>query len=289
MAALSETAKVQGFKPVPMGTTASVAFTNQINHSLSKNVIGIVPGSENPDEAFVYMAHWDHFGIGEPDATGDNIYNGALDNASGSAALLELAQAFASLPAKPKRSILFVAVTAEEQGLLGSEHYAKNPVIPLNKTIGGLNIDGLNLIGPTNDIVVTGFGMSELDLNLKHAADTQGRILVPDPDVEKGYYYRSDHFNLAKVGVPMIYPGNGFDVVGKGPEYGRQMADDYVANRYHKPSDEYDPNWDLTGGAQDVKLYYLVGEEVANGDVWPNWNLGTEFRAIRDESMQNGN
>ncbi|MEE8294478.1 MAG: M28 family peptidase [Sphingomonadales bacterium] len=286
LGALSQAAQEQGFKPVLMNTTASVSFSNAVNHSLSKNVIGLVPGSENPDEVFIYMAHWDHFGIGEADETGDNIYNGALDNASGTAALLEVAEAFATLPVKPKRSVLFVAVTAEEQGLLGSQHYSENPSFPLNKTIGGLNMDGLNLIGPTNDIVVTGFGMSELDGNLKAAADGQGRVLAPDPDVEKGYYFRSDHFNLAKKGVPMIYPGGGIDHVERGPEYGQAQADDYVANRYHKPSDEYDPTWDLTGGELDTKLYYLVGAEVAGGDTWPNWNIGTAFRAIRDESLQ---
>jgi len=283
---LSKAAHEQGFKPVLMNTAASVSFSNVVNHSLSKNVVGLVSGSENPDEVFIYMAHWDHFGIGEADETGDNIYNGALDNASGTAALLEVAEAFATLPVKPKRSILFVAVTAEEQGLLGSQHYSENPSFPLNKTIGGLNMDGLNLIGPTNDIVVTGFDMSELDNNLKAAADSQGRVLAPDPDVEKGYYFRSDHFNLAKKGVPMIYPGGGIDHVEGGPEYGQAQADDYVANRYHKPSDEYDPTWDLTGGELDVKLYYLVGADVASGDTWPNWHIGTAFRAIRDESLQ---
>lgn len=283
--ALTDAAKAQGFEPVPMGLTGSVSFTNTINHSLSKNVIGMVRGSEKPDEAFLYMAHWDHFGIGEM-IDGDNIYNGALDNASGTAALLELAEAYASMPVPPKRSMVFIAVTAEEQGLLGSQHYGENPTFPLHKIIGGLNMDGLNLFGPTNDIGITGFGLSELDKNVERAAAAQGRVTSPDPDVEKGYYYRSDHFNLAKVGVPMVYPGNGIDHVEHGPEYGQAQADDYVANRYHKPTDEYDPSWDLSGGEQDVRLYFMVGEDVANGDEWPNWNEGTEFRAIRDQVMQ---
>jgi len=286
LAALTEAASKKGFKPVAMGLTASVSFFNEINHSRSKNVIGIVPGSENVDEYFVYMAHWDHFGIGE-EIDGDNIYNGALDNASGTAALLELAEAFGSLEVAPKRTMVFLAVTAEEQGLLGSEHYGENPLFPLNKTIAGLNIDGLNLIGRTRDISVTGLGLSELDPYLERAAAAQGRVLSPDPDVEKGYYYRSDHFNLAKKGVPMIYPGSGIDHVELGAEWGHAQADDYVANRYHKPTDEYDPNWDLSGGVEDIKLYYAVGEAVANSDVWPNWNIGTEFRTIRDESLQN--
>jgi Zn-dependent M28 family amino/carboxypeptidase len=286
-AALTEAAAQQGFQPVSMGLRASVSFTNTINHSMSKNVIGVVPGSESPDEAFLYMAHWDHFGIGE-EVDGDNIYNGALDNASGTAALLELAEAYASMPVKPKRSMVFLAITAEEQGLLGSQHYGENPVFALNKTIGGLNMDGLNLFGPTRDIVITGFGLSELDANLERAAAAQERVTAPDPDVEKGYYYRSDHFNLAKVGVPMIYPGNGIDHVEHGSEYGQAQADDYVAHRYHKPTDEYDPEWDLSGGEQDVKLYFAVGIDVANADQWPNWNEGTEFRAIRDQSMSAG-
>lgn len=285
MAALIDAAKDHGFEPVPMGLTGSVSFSNSINHSLSKNVIGMVRGSEMPDEAFLYMAHWDHFGIGEM-IDGDNIYNGALDNASGTAALLELAEAYASMPVAPKRSMVFIAVTAEEQGLLGSQHYGENPTFPLHKIIGGLNMDGLNLFGPTNDIGITGFGLSELDKNVERAAAAQGRVTSPDPDVEKGYYYRSDHFNLAKVGVPMVYPGNGIDHVEHGAEYGQAQADDYVANRYHKPTDEYDPNWDLSGGEQDVRLYFMVGEDVANGDIWPNWNEGTEFRAIRDQVMQ---
>ena len=284
-AGLSAAAMQQGFTPVPMGLTASVSFTNEINHSVSKNVVGVVPGSENPNEAFIYMAHWDHLGIGE-EIDGDGIYNGGFDNASGTAALLELAEAFASLEVKPRRSIVFVAVTAEEQGLLGSQHYAENPLFDLNKTIGGLNIDGLNVIGPTNDIIVTGFGLSELDAFLERAAAGQGRVLAPDPDVEKGYYYRSDHFNLAKVGVPMIYPGNGIDHVEFGPEYGQAKADEYTAQHYHKPSDEYDPDWDLSGGVLDTKLFFAVGLDVADGDVWPNWVIGSEFRAIRDESLQ---
>jgi len=284
--ALAEAAAKPGFKAVPMNLRASVSFANTLHHSKSRNVIGIVPGSENPDEYFIYMAHWDHFGIGEADETGDNIYNGALDNASGTAALLELAEAFGSLETAPKRTMIFLAVTAEEQGLLGSEHYGENPIFPLNKTIAGLNMDGLNLIGRTRDISVTGIGLSELDPYLEAAAAAQGRELSPDADVEKGYYYRSDHFNLAKKGVPMIYPGSGIDHVEFGKEYGQAQADDYVANRYHKPTDEFDPNWDLSGGVEDIKLYYAVGEAVANGDVWPNWKIGTEFRAIRDESLR---
>ncbi|MCH7807053.1 MAG: M28 family peptidase [Proteobacteria bacterium] len=262
LAALTAAASNKGFKPVSMGLAASLSFSNEINHSRSRNVVGIVPGSEKPDEYFLYMAHWDHLGIGEADDSGDNIYNGALDNASGIAALLELAEAFGSLKTAPKRTMVFLATTAEEQGLLGSEHYGENPLFPLNKTIAGLNMDGLNLIGRTRDIVVTGFGLSEMDAYLEKAAAAQGRVLAPDPDVEKGYYYRSDHFNLAKKGVPMIYPGGGIDHVEFGSDYGQAQANDYVANRYHKPSDEYDPSWDLSGGVEDVKLYYAVGEAV---------------------------
>jgi Zn-dependent M28 family amino/carboxypeptidase len=285
LTALTEKAARPGFSAVPMNLKASVSFANKINHSLSKNVVGIVPGSEKPDEYFLYVAHWDHFGI-NPNLAGDNIFNGALDNASGTAALLELAQAWGSRTSPPTRGIVFLAVTAEEQGLLGSQHYGENPLFDLNKTIGGLNMDGLNLIGRTRDIVVTGFGLSELDDYLARAAADQGRVLASDPSPEKGYYYRSDHFNLAKLGVPMIYPNSGHDHRVHGTEYGDSMASDYVANRYHKVTDEYDPDWDLSGAVEDVRLYYKVAEDVINGDVWPNWHVGTEFRAIRDASHQ---
>lgn len=286
---LTAAAATPGFEPVPLGLTASVSLKNTIQYSRSNNVIAWLPGSETPDEYFIYMAHWDHLGK-DPSLEGDQIYNGALDNASGTAALLELAEAFATLPEPPKRSIVFAAVAAEEQGLLGSQHYANNPPFPLDQTVAGLNMDGMNIIGPTHDITIVGFGKSELDGYMERAAAGQGRVIAPNPDVEKGYYYRSDHFNLAKKGVPMIYPDSGIDHVEFGAEWGKAQYDQYTAERYHSPADEYNPEWDLTGAEQDTKLYFMVGREVAGSAEWPNWKPGTEFRAIRDQSLTgNGN
>jgi Zn-dependent M28 family amino/carboxypeptidase len=274
------------FEAVEMGLKATTSVTNVLRHSQSKNVIGLLPGAEAPDEYFLYVAHWDHLGT-DPDivaAGGDGIYNGALDNASGTAALLELAEAFATLEQRPRRSIVFLAVTAEEQGLLGSAHYAANPVYPLAQTVAGLNMDGLSYFGPTQEVVVTGYGMSMLDAVIERAASGQGRRIDRDPEPERGYYYRSDHFELAKEGVPMIYPGSGIDHVDHGAEWGREQGDKYVAERYHMPTDEFDETWDLSGTVPDVRLYYEVGADVAGSDSWPNWHEGTEFRAIRDAS-----
>jgi len=286
LAALKAAALNKDFTGVPLGLKASVAVDNTINETVSHNVIARLDGVEHPDEYFLYMAHWDHLGT-DPTIAGDGIYNGALDNASGDAALLELAEAFAKGP-RPKRSILFIAVTAEEQGLLGSAYYAENPVYPLNKTVAGLNIDGINNYGPTREITVVGAGKSELENYLRDAAAAQGRRVDPEPFPEKGYYYRSDHFELAKKGVPMLYTDAGVDSVEHGVEWGKAQAAKYIAERYHKPSDEFDDTWDLSGGVQDVRLYYAVGAAIANSDAWPNWNQGTEFRAIREKSLAGG-
>jgi len=217
---------------------------------------------------------------------GDQIYNGAVDNASGIAGLLEIAEAFAGLEQRPRRSVTFIAVAAEEQGLLGSAFYGENPVIPLTKTVAGLNIDGLNYFGPTKEIMVVGKGLSELEELLAAAAEKQGRATLPEGEPEKGYYFRSDHFELAKHGVPMLYSDPGSDVVGKGIEWGQAQKAKYTAERYHKPADEYNEGWILSGAVLDVQLYYLVGEMVATGSHWPNWYEGTEFRAIRDNSLK---
>jgi Zn-dependent M28 family amino/carboxypeptidase len=285
-AALQESAASGDFRAVEMGLTATASVTNALRHSRSKNVIGILPGSEAPDEYFLYMAHWDHLGTdpGIVATGGDGIYNGALDNASGTAALLELAEAFATLEERLPRSIVFLAVTAEEQGLLGSAYYAANPVYALAQTVAGLNIDGLSNYGPTRELVVTGHGLSMLDGVIERAAAQQGRRIDGEPEPEAGYYYRSDHFELAKMGVPMIYPVAGIDHVENGAEWGQAQRDKYVAERYHMPTDEFDGTWDLSGTVADIQLYYVVGEEVAGSDTWPNWNEGTEFRAIRDAS-----
>jgi Zn-dependent M28 family amino/carboxypeptidase len=279
-------ASAPGFRPVEMPLTLDAHVSNALRFSDSRNVVGVLRGSEAPDEYFVYMAHWDAFGTDAAiESRGeDGIYNGALDNASGTAALLELAEAFATLPERPRRSIVFLAVTAEEQGLLGSKHYAANPLFPLSQTVAGLNMDGLSNFGATHDLFVTGYGLSELDGIIETAAVGQGRRIEPDSEPEKGYYYRSDHFELAKMGVPMIYPGPGIDHVELGPEYGEEQNDRYLAERYHMVTDEFDDTWDLSGAVADVQLYYAVGAEVASSDAWPNWNTGSEFRAIRDQS-----
>lgn len=286
--ALYEQAATGTLRPIEMGVELTTSVENELRFSNSKNVVALLPGSEAPDEYFVYIAHWDHFGTDQAlvDAGEDGIYNGALDNASGTAAMLELAEAYASLPEAPRRSIVFLAVTAEEQGLLGSAHYAADPVFPLTQTVAGLNMDGLSNFGPTRELVVQGYGMSELDMIADAAAAAQGRRIDPDPEPEKGYYFRSDHFELAKLGVPMIYPGNGIDHVERGTEYGLEMNARYTRERYHMVTDEFDDTWDLTGAVDDVVLYYEIGAAVIQSDSWPNWNEGTEFRAIREESRR---
>src|SRR5690606_38969594 len=252
-------AQTSGFKAIAMDLKASATINNKVEQLDSQNVVAMIEGSEAPDEVFIYMAHWDHLGI-DPTMEGDNIFNGALDNATGTGGLIELAKAFASLPEKPKRSVVFMAVTAEEQGLLGSAYYAAHPIFPLQKTVAGLNMDGLNNFGPTNDVTVVGYGMSQLDDYLAKNAKAQGRVLRPDSMPENGYYYRSDHFELAKYGVPMLYPNNGIDHKQKGEAYGKQKETEYTANHYHAPSDEYDSSWDLNGAVEDLQLYFLTGK-----------------------------
>lgn len=284
--ALKAQALTREFTPVPLGLTASVAIRNTLRTLDSRNVLAVVPGSDPvlKDEYVVYTAHWDHFGVGDP-VDGDSIYNGALDNASGTAALLELARAFQALSEKPRRSILFLAVTAEEQGLLGSEYYARNPLYPLARTLANINIDGLNMDGPTSDIVAIGLGASELDDYLRAAAAEQGRTVKPDPESEKGYYYRSDHFNFAKVGVPALYTDTGVEFEGQPADYGLRKRQEYVAERYHKPSDHVLPTWVAGGALQDIALYFTVGFRVAQADRFPEWAPGNEFRAAREASL----
>ncbi|VAW49545.1 Peptidase M28 [hydrothermal vent metagenome] len=276
-------AKTPEFEAVNMNLKASVAIENKQAFIESYNVMAMVEGSEKPNEVFIYMAHWDHLGT-DLSLEGDGIYNGALDNATGIAGLIELAKVFAI--SKPKRSVVFIAVTAEEQGLLGSAYYAANPVFPLNSTIAGINMDGLNNFGPTNDVTVIGLGMSEIDTFLKKAAADQGRVLKPDAESEKGYFYRSDHFELSKLGVPMSYPNSGYDHFEKGVAYGIEKSEEYLNNNYHRVSDEYDPSWDMTGAVQDLQLYYATGLEIINSGLWPQWYEGTEFKEIRDSQMR---
>ncbi len=278
-------AVTNGFSAVDLGMTVSVALQNNLERSASRNVLGLVRGSERPDEYVVYMAHWDHFGRDE-NLEGDQIYNGAFDNATGTAGLLELAESYASLRPAPARSVLFLAVTAEEQGLLGSEYYATNPVFPTNQTVAAINMDGLNIHGPMRDVTVIGLGNSELDDYLETAAGAVGRILRPDPEPEKGYFYRSDHFSFAKVGVPALYADAGIDHVEHGEAWTLQQREAYVANDYHKTSDEFDPSWDLSGAIEDLHLLFNVGYAIATSDAFPNWREGNEFRAIRDADVR---
>ncbi len=280
------TAATRDFKPVPMGVTASMTIRNTIRTIDSRNVVGRLDGSDPAlnDEYVIYTAHWDHFGIGDP-VNGDRIYNGALDNATGVGAMIELARAFVKLPEPPKRSLLFLAVTAEEQGLLGSEYYARTPLYPLEKTLAAINMDGLNIYGATSDLTVVGLGQSDLDDYATSAATAQNRVVKPDPEPSKGGYFRSDHFPFAKQGVPAINAGGGNDFIGKPADYGKQVRDAYTAQHYHQPSDEYRPDWNLAGALQDVQIYYSIGYHVANADKFPGWKPGSEFKARRDRML----
>ncbi len=282
---LSASARSGEFKAQSLGLKASVNLTNKITRSESRNVVAQVPGSDKADEYVIYMAHWDHFGR-DSSLEGDQIYNGALDNATGTAGLLAIAKAYASLEQRPSRSILFLAVTAEEFGLHGSAYYGTHPIVPTNKTVGAINMDGLNMLGPMKDITVVGLGNSDLDDYLRQVATEAGRTLRPDPEPEKGFYYRSDHFSLAKVGVPSLYTDSGIDSVEHGEDWSRKQRDDYTKNRYHRTSDEWDPKWEMSGAVDDLRILYEVGHRIASSSDFPNWKEGTEFKAIRDKDLQ---
>jgi Zn-dependent M28 family amino/carboxypeptidase len=282
---LEAAAKIKGFKAVATKLTASATLDNSITRSLSKNVMGILPGATRPDEIVLYSAHWDHLGRCAPDATGDDICNGAIDNASGIAGMLAIAADFVK-GKRPARSVLFVAVTAEESGLLGSRWYAENPVYPLGQTVGGVNMDSLNMIGRRDGLTVVGAGKSELEGMALRIAKAQGRSFRAEESPEKGYYFRSDHFSFAKLGVPMLDAGSGGELVGK-PKGAAEAAEiTYTAKHYHQPSDEYSPDWNWSGAVQDLDLYEGLGRELANGTQWPNWFADSEFRAVRDASRK---
>jgi Zn-dependent M28 family amino/carboxypeptidase len=283
LAQLSQAAKQKGFRAVPLRSKASVSLTQAIKRQKSRNVVGLLPGSTRPNEYVIYTAHWDHLGRCDADKTGDDICNGALDNATGTAGLIALAEAHVKA-GRPDRSIIFLAVTAEESGLLGSRYYGENPIFPHAQTVGGINMDGLNVMGNTRDLVVIGRGKSELEDYFARAAQDMRLTVKNEPTPEAGYYYRSDHFSLAKFGVPMLYAEGGEDLVNGGIAAGSAAAADYRANRYHQPSDEYDPGWDWSGAIRDLQIYYRIGRELAESDAWPNWYEGDEFRAIRDRS-----
>lgn len=280
--ALLATADQKGFKGESLGLKLSTTIKVELNYNLSHNVIGKITGTKHPEETIIYTAHWDHLGIGKPDETGDSIYNGALDNASATAGLLELARAFKSLKTKPERTIVFLAVTAEEQGLWGSAYYAQNPVYPAKQTLANINMDGLNWYGKTKDIIVIGRDQNELEDYLAEEAAKMGRVISYETHPEAGYYYRSDHFNFAKVGIPALYTESGIDVIGKGKAFGEAKKDEYTEKNYHRPSDEYTPeNWVLDGAIDDLKLFFQVGKRLAFTEKWPEWKTGSEFKAKR--------
>jgi Zn-dependent M28 family amino/carboxypeptidase len=286
--ALKKQAITKDFKAVPLGLNASMGIRNTLRTINSQNVVAKLEGSDPAlkDDYVVYTAHWDHLGVGIP-VNGDKIYNGARDNAAGVSVMLEVARAFTKVQPRPKRSILFTMVTAEEQGLLGSAYYAVTPLYPLAKTLADINVDSPNVYAPSNDVTVIGMGASDLDDYLLQAAKEQGRSLRPDPQPEKGYYYRSDHFNFAKQGVPALYTESGVEArTPKLADYLRKKLDDYEAHDYHAPSDVVKPDWDLTGTAEDAQLVFAVGYRVANADRFPDWKPGNEFKAKRDAMLK---
>jgi len=284
---LKRRAASRDFEPVPLGVTASMTLKNKLRTINSQNVVARLEGRDPKlsTEHVVYTAHWDHLGTGEP-VNGDRIYNGAVDNAVGVAGILEMARAFTALQMPPKRSVLFLAVTAEEQGLLGSAYYTVSPLYPLAKTAANINIDTLNVHGRTKDLTLVGYGASELDDYVRDATGEQGRVLRPDPEPEKGFYYRSDHFNFAKQGVPALDPDEGVEFVGKPADYGKQVRAQYNEHDYHKPSDTVKPDWDLAGAREDLMVFFAVGYRLAEAARLPEWTAGNEFKAKRDAMLK---
>jgi Zn-dependent M28 family amino/carboxypeptidase len=286
---LKKQAITKDFKPVALGVKAKMGIRNTLRTIDSHNVVARVEGSDPAleDEYVIYTAHWDHLGVGLP-VNGDRIYNGARDNAAGVATMLEVARAFTTVQPGPKRSVLFTIVTAEEQGLLGSQYYSMMPLYPLSKTLADINVDEPNVYAPSKDITVIGLGASDLDDYLRQAAQEQGRTLRPDPHPEKGFYYRSDHFNFAKQGVPALYTESGVETArsaGRSADYLKSKLDEYEERYYHQPADEVKPDWDLRGAAQDAQLIFAVGYRVANAATFPSWAPGNEFKAKRDAMM----
>ncbi len=287
--ALRKKAEARDFQPVPLGVNLSTTIDCEIREKTTANVLAVLPGSdpELSKEYVVFMAHHDHIGMAaDRDVRGDSIYNGAIDNASGTAAILAIAEAITESGVRPKRSLLFAAVGAEEQGLLGSKYFAEHPPIPNGKQSAVVNIDGLNFLGATKDVNVIGFGKSSLDGLVGVVAKHQGRVVVPDSEPSKGYYYRSDQFSLAKVGVPGVYLHSGHVVVGKPDGWGKKQLDAWTERHYHQRSDEYDPNWDLSGAVVDVRLLFHVGWMAANSDKMQSWTPGDEFEAARKEAIE---
>jgi Zn-dependent M28 family amino/carboxypeptidase len=281
---LKARAQQRGFRPVPMNLTGSLTLEQSWEERTTYNIVGVLPGSERPDETIIYTAHWDHLGRCPP-VDGDDICNGALDNATGTAALIELARRFAA-DGQPERTVAFIGLTAEEQGLLGALYYQQDPVFAPANTVAAINMDGINNVGPTHDIEVVGYGKSELDDMITAAARAQGRRVEPDSSPEAGYFYRSDHLHFAQLGIPVLYISNGLDLVEGGVERGRALNAEYVSQNYHKPSDEVTPDWDMSGGVQDLELLYTIGRQLADTGAWPEWRANAEFRSARDESRR---
>ena len=282
---LKKSASSREFKATPLNLKTSVKIKNQIERLKSNNVIAVLPGRERKNEYIIYVAHWDHLGK-NPELEGDQIFNGALDNATGVAGLIELAKAFEAVNPPPLRSIVFLAVTCEEQGLLGSEYYATYPIYPLTKTVAVINIDTLNIYGKMKDITIVGYGNSELDDYVKEIAQEQGRVVRPDPAPEKGSFYRSDHFSFTKKGVPSLYLRSGVNHIKFGEKWTLAKVEEYIREKYHKPSDEFDPSWDLTGAVEDLCIIFKVGYKLSRESTFPNWREGCEFKPIRDKAMK---
>lgn len=282
--AILKTAWRSDFKPVPLDLKLTTSLRVISTYSVSHNVIAKIIGSKAPQETIIYTAHWDHLGTGKADETGDTIYNGALDNASGVAALIELGKAFKHMKTPPERTIVFLAVTAEEQGLWGSAYYAENPIFPVDKTIANINMDGITPFEKRNDVVIVGQGQNELEDYVKKYATENKLHISFDIHPEAGSYYRSDHFNFAKVGIPALYVKTGIDVVGKDTAYGRKQNESYTKEHYHRPSDEYDAaTWTFEGGLESIRLLFTIGKQLAFGNLRPKWKDGSEFKKLRND------
>ena len=284
---LKEEALSRNFKPAPLGVRGSLTIANTFRRVDSHNVVARLEGSDPSlkEQYVVYLAHWDHLGK-KTTSEGEQIYHGAVDNASGTAALLEMARGFAQLETPPRRSLLFLAVTAEEQGLLGSRYYSEDPLYPVVHTVAAINMDGMNVMGPTQDVTITGLGNTTLEDLVEVVCKEQGRVVRPDPEPEKGLFYRSDHFSFAKQGVPALSLNPGVDYLGKPEGWGLKIREEYTRKHYHKPSDQYDPSWDLSGLVQDLRLLFQVGYRAANEDRYPVWKPGSEFKALRQRMLK---
>jgi len=281
-----ESATGHNFKSIAFRSRFSIEWKNDLKESMSHNVMAVLPGRERPEETVIYTAHWDHFGIGNP-VDGDSIYNGAVDNASGTAIVLELARAFTKLPEPPARSVMFILVTSEEQGLLGSAYYTDHPIVPLAKTVAAINIDAVQPLGKMKDVTAVGYGQSDLDELVQALAAEQGRYVLPDQQPEKGFYFRSDHFNFAKHGVPAVYVSGDHEHATRGVEWVKEQQDVYTSMRYHQPSDEFDPaTWNFDGIVEDARLFFNLGYRLAQEKTFPKWKTGSEFKAIRDQMMK---